>query len=641
MPSEPAAKPRATIAHLPALDGLRGLAVVAVLLFHDDRLVGGYLGVDLFFVLSGYLITSLLLAEWRGAGRVDLAAFWVRRARRLFPALLALLAAVGLYARLVAKPAEVAGIRADGLATLAYVANWRAIFSGKSYWDLFVAPSPLEHTWSLAIEEQFYVVWPLVTVGVLRASRGSARALAAACVALAAASTAALAWLSSPEGGSRAYMGTDTRGAAILLGAALACAMAVRGTLATARAVRALDAAGALAAAGLAIAWATLEGQSPLLYRGGFLATEVLALVLIACAAHGDRSLVARALSAAPLAKIGLWSYGLYLWHWPLYCLLTRERVHASGLALTALRLGATFAVAIASFYLYEQPIRRRGVWFGRPALVVPGAALATVAALLVGTRARALPPPPPPVVEAKGSTRILVEGDSVAMALGERLAFVQRGTDADVVVRGVGDCSLLEGVVPVFSLSNTAHAGGNCAERWASDARELQPSVTFVVLGGGFFAKAKIDGKLQRACDAPWRAAFARELEARLDSIRATSGRVVVAIAPYPVGLWEKANPRSLVDCFDDTLAEVAKRLPGVALLDLRAELCPGGACAMESAGAPIRPDGVHFDGVGAEAIARWTLARLLEQAAPGAAPGAPATAPGAPAIAPGAPVR
>ena len=112
------------------------------------------------------------------------------------------------------------------------------------------------------------------------------------------------------------------------------------------------------------------------------------------------------------------------------------------------------------------------------------------------------------------------------------------------------------------------------------------------------------------RACDPAWRAAYARELAARLDGIRATSGRVVVALAPYPVGLWEKANPRSLVDCFDDTVAGVVGELPGVALIDLRAKLCPGGACALESAGAPIRPDGVHFDGPGAEAIARSRVA-------------------------------
>jgi peptidoglycan/LPS O-acetylase OafA/YrhL len=607
--------PRATIAHLPALDGLRGLAVVAVLLFHDDRLVGGYLGVDLFFVLSGYLITSLLLAEWRGAGRVDLAAFWIRRARRLFPALVALLFVVAAYARLVARPEELARIRGDGLATLAYVANWRAIFSGKSYWDLFVAPSPLEHTWSLAIEEQFYVLWPLLFVAVLGAAKGSARALLAVTAALGLASAAAMAWLYTPETSSRVYMGTDTRGAAILAGAALACSMSLRGPLARAGAIRALDAAGLVALVGLGVAWARLDGQSAWLYHGGFWATELAALVLIACAAHGSRSVVARGLGALPLVKLGQWSYGIYLYHWPFDCVLTAGRLGFGGVRLSLLRLAATFAVALASFFVLEQPIRKRGLPFGRPVAVVPAAAAAVVLALVLGTRARpvrAAAPPP----EVEGSTRVLVLGDSVAVALGERLRFVQRGTDASVVVRAAGDCSLLEGVVPVLSLNGRAHDGGDCAAAWASDATELRPAVTLVVLGGGFFARARIGGELRRACDPSWRQAYAKELARRLASIRFATSRLVVALAPYPVGRWEDANPRALVDCFDDTVREVAASVPGVALLDLRAELCPGGACALEENGAPIRPDGVHFDGPGAEPIARRVLGRLLAPA-------------------------
>jgi peptidoglycan/LPS O-acetylase OafA/YrhL len=143
--------------------------LLGVLAFHaNGALPGGYLGVDLFFVLSGFLITRLLLAEHRATGRIDLWSFWVRRARRLFPALLALMPAIGLYATVVSTPAELAGIRADAVATLGYVANWHAILSDRSYWELFLSPSPLEHTWSLAIEEQFYVVWPLgVGVGEL------------------------------------------------------------------------------------------------------------------------------------------------------------------------------------------------------------------------------------------------------------------------------------------------------------------------------------------------------------------------------------------------------------------------------------------------------------------------------------------
>src|SRR5688500_7769244 len=157
-------------AHVPALDGIRAVAVAAVLAFHGGLagVSGGFLGVDAFFVLSGYLITALLLAEWtRSGGRIDLAAFWGRRARRLLPALLLMVTAVAIGARVLLPPAEVRLLRGDGIATLFYVANWRMILRGGDYFAQTAAPSPLEHTWSLSIEEQFYLVWPLVLCAVL------------------------------------------------------------------------------------------------------------------------------------------------------------------------------------------------------------------------------------------------------------------------------------------------------------------------------------------------------------------------------------------------------------------------------------------------------------------------------------------
>lgn len=144
--------------HVPALDGLRGAAVVGVLLFHAGHLTGGYLGVDLFFVLSGYLITSLLVVEWATTGGVALGAFWSRRARRLLPALLAVLVVVGVASHWFVPPVSRGQLRSEGLATLGYVANWFAIFRGNGYWQQTLLPSWLQHTWSLAIEEQFYVV---------------------------------------------------------------------------------------------------------------------------------------------------------------------------------------------------------------------------------------------------------------------------------------------------------------------------------------------------------------------------------------------------------------------------------------------------------------------------------------------------
>ena len=158
-----------------ALDGLRGVAVVAVLLFHDDRLRGGYLGVDLFFVLSGFLITSLLLVEVNEQGRIGLRRFYGRRARRLLPALMLALGMVVVYAAVWAQPHELPRIRWDGIGTLFYFQNWREIFAKRSYWDAFTSPSPLQHAWSLSIEEQFYAIWPLIVIGTVAIRRSAAR----------------------------------------------------------------------------------------------------------------------------------------------------------------------------------------------------------------------------------------------------------------------------------------------------------------------------------------------------------------------------------------------------------------------------------------------------------------------------------
>ena len=319
------------LTRVPALDGLRGVAVLAVLLFHDGRLRGGYLGVDLFFVLSGYLITSLLLVEHREHGRVRLARFYERRARRLLPAMGLALVGVAVYAAVWAHSAEVARIRWDGIATLFYFANWRDVLAKQSYWDIFRAPSPLQHTWSLSIEEQFYAIWPLIVIGVLRVGR-SARAVLL--VALSVGSACAVYTVASAlhHGDQRLlYFGTQSRAPALLMGASLACGVALWGTFTTRRARVALE-LGALVAAGyLAWEWAHQPGDGLGLYRGPLLLCGVAATVVIAAAAHPQRGPIARVLAFPPLVGAGLISYGLYLFHWPVYLVLTHARTGLSG----------------------------------------------------------------------------------------------------------------------------------------------------------------------------------------------------------------------------------------------------------------------------------------------------------------------
>jgi peptidoglycan/LPS O-acetylase OafA/YrhL len=393
--------PRGRGRHLtyqPALDGLRGVAVLAVLLFHAGRLQGGFLGVDLFFTLSGFLITTLLLAEHERSGRISLKSFWGRRARRLLPALYLLLAATIGYAAVFARPDALRQIRGDAYAALAYVANWHLIATGGDYWSNFAAPSPLEHLWSLAVEEQFYIVWPLLVIGLLawtaRRGRDGRRALLVVGVSLTVLSSAWMLVLSlRGASATRIYFGTDTRASSILVGAVTAMLMAshgqrVRGLAARPGARHVAAAITALLLIGLGVTWSRVDGSTSLsLYRGGFLLHAVVVAVLIVVVSVAPLSPLARVLGSTPLRALGLISYGVYLWHWPVYLVLTESRVHVSGWALVALRIAVSLAVAILSYRLLEIPIRAgalRGPTLGvatavSVAAIVGGVWLATV----------------------------------------------------------------------------------------------------------------------------------------------------------------------------------------------------------------------------------------------------------------------
>ena len=592
---------RTSIRHLSALDGLRGLALLGVLFFHaGGALRGGYLGVDLFFVLSGYLITSLLLGEHAGAGRIALWPFWVRRARRLFPALLALMPAIALYAGLYAKPVELAGIRADALATLGYVANWRVIFSHKSYWQLFAAPSPLEHTWSLAIEEQFYVVWPLLVALVLR--RRGRKTLLAITLALAALSVVAMLVLFDPEKTSRVYLGTDTRAASILAGAALACVVAPDTSFSPST-VKKLDVLGVLSALGLAFMWFRLEGASRFLYHGGFWLAELAVLVLILCAISGARSFVARALSIRPLTFLGTISYGVYLWHWPVNVLLTAERVHVRGFWLHVIQFAVTFAVSLASYRWVEQPIRKRGLPFGRAFYMVPAAAAVAVLLVVRGTYARDLPAQPVPanMFEATASGRdvfrVMVLGDSTANSLGWGLRGVREpGVAIDLM--GQDGCTMLADM-----------CGG---PQWAQRTKELHPNVTILFLGGAFLHGTSSEGEWRKSCHPAWDSKFESNLTRRLADLLSAEGRAFAATIPYPLGEYDTPAFRAEVDCINASIRRSAAAVQGIEVLDVAGQLCPKGGCIRESGGVVIRPDGVHYAIEGASEISRWVLAQI-----------------------------
>ncbi|MGC9220857.1 MAG: acyltransferase family protein [Solirubrobacteraceae bacterium] len=351
---------RSRLQYRPGLDGLRALAVGGVFLYHANVswMPGGFLGVDLFFVLSGYLITSLLLAEYATRGSVKLTRFWGRRARRLFPAVVVVIL-FALLATLTVARDDLSRTRADALSALVYMTNWHEIIASHSYFNQFGRPSLLEHLWSLAVEEQFYVLWPLMLIVGLRWLRR--RGMMALTVCLAVASVTLMWVLYNPNGDpSRVYYGTDTRAFTLLIGALLAFAWpAAQPPLQQFRRSRAtISVVGLVALAGVLAMFVSVQDYYPWLYRGGFLLMALTGAVLVAAASYPG-ALLGRALGWAPLRWLGERSYGIYLWHWPIME-LTRPRldVPMQGAPLITLQALAAVGAAALSYRYVEMPIR-------------------------------------------------------------------------------------------------------------------------------------------------------------------------------------------------------------------------------------------------------------------------------------------
>ena len=378
----PAGRPISAVPYLPGLDGVRALAVMAVILFHArvSWIPGGFLGVEVFFVISGYLITLLLLAEHERTGRISVSAFYGRRARRLLPALMVLLAAVAtLYSVVPYLRSSLARERAGLFWGFFYGSNWYQIHVGQSYFDSTARPPLLRHLWSLAVEEQFYIVWPLIMVVVMKVFRRRLPQIGMAFLVLALSSAVLMAVLYDSSNPNRVYLGTDTRAAGLLLGAAMAMfwrpyALA-RGRLGQrGRIVSIAGIVGSLILFFTNITFhdvvytdAQVKGYD-ILFVGGFLLVGLATLMVIASATHMKSFYGQKILGFKPLAWLGTRSYGLYLWHWPIFQLTRPGAVDEGGdidwpfSVLMIFRLGLTFALTEASYRLIETPIRRRTV---------------------------------------------------------------------------------------------------------------------------------------------------------------------------------------------------------------------------------------------------------------------------------------
>jgi peptidoglycan/LPS O-acetylase OafA/YrhL len=646
-----------------ALDGLRGLAVAAVLAFHGGVgwLPGGFLGVDTFFVLSGYLITTLLIREWASTGRIALGAFWARRARRLLPALAVVVVAVCVVGRVVVPPAEAALLRADALAALAYVANWGMIWRDVGYFTQTAAPSLLQHTWSLGIEEQFYLVWPVLLVLLLRARtrRGHRLTvpLVVAVLGIAASTCACVVLTRLHADPSRLYFGSDTRALAVLVGCAVAlCAARWPRTSARVRATLAVAAAaGAVAAAWL---WSHVGGADGCLYPGGLLLAALATAAVLAHAVVVPESVTARLLSLPGLPALGRISYGVYLWHWPLFAWLDAERTGLSGAALFGTRCAATLVAAVVSFVLVERPLRR-GTWFQPqgPAAVLAGAAAvlvlaaASVTVLLPAaspasatSSATGLDDPPaaftpelPSVVGTAPSSppaghrhrtpgapvSTVVMGDSIAWTLVHYLPPTPGVVVHDNTTLGCGVA--LGGPYRYFgAVKNVPQGCDTWPGRLRGSVAAFDPDVVVILVGRWETMDRVYDGRWTQLGDAALDDYLRGQLTQAVNIASARGATVVFATEPYnrrgerpDGGLWPEDEP-ARVDRWNALLHQVGAEHPAtVRMMDLGARLCPHGVFAWKVDGVRVRSDGVHLTPDGVRWLTPWLMPQLVAAAA------------------------
>ncbi len=348
--------------YMPGLDGLRALAVLSVIAYHLNLpwATGGFLGVTVFFVLSGYLISDLLIAEWSITKKIDLKNFWIRRAKRLLPGMFTLILVV-IATVSIFQPSLIASLKQDSIAAVFYYSNWWYIFHDLSYFESFGPPSLLNHFWSLAVEEQFYILWPIIILIGLRFMKRKSL-LFLVTIAGAIISTLLMALLFVPGSDpSRVYYGTDTRAFSLLIGAALAMMWPSRKLtnkiLASGRIT--LDIMGFFGLLMfLYMVWKANQ-YDRFLYQGGLFLLSISTAMLIAALAH-PTSIISRALAMRPLKWIGLRSYGIYLWHFPVIILFT-PKIDTGEFSIIRIvfQVILIFGLAALSYQFIEDPIRK------------------------------------------------------------------------------------------------------------------------------------------------------------------------------------------------------------------------------------------------------------------------------------------
>lgn len=661
---------------LAALDGVRTLAVTLVLLFHlrVPGLSGGFLGVDVFFVLSGFLITTLLLRDIVATGRIDLARFWARRMSRLMPAVLLLFVVVGLWGALAAPSFRLPNLGADLLWCLLYVGNWHFIGSS-SYFADDGTTSPLLHLWSLGVEEQFYLFWPLLLalVAALLASASTGRharrdlvgartrstaAVMAVGALVAVASIVAMAQTYALDGSNRAYMGTDAKVFEPLLGAVFAAATLRPSVAAFVRAhAHRLMVSGVAGILVAVLALGTPDGPRPAYFLGGAVLLCLAAVALVAGATAVDpHEGVARAFTHPVVAYLGRISYGLYLWHWPWAVWLLPAPGAGGGFDPARALLVAVLTVACAatSYHLLEMPLRS-----GQMRLVPSGRVLRAGFTAMAATAFLPFLLGATPwyggVKAASGAQRVLLVGDSVPHQL--TASFAQAGERYGVTVSdgAYGGCSAM-GILTVNADGSVYNpptprlpgaSGPICAPVAADQTAAVERVQPHVVLWWSRYEYAdrlSDQGAPLRAGDPGFWDAQRAALDRSVDRLTAGGARLVI-VEPEPPGQRVGAGCADRETCLpflvrlreEDqvrqewvrVLHQKAKDDPRVRLIRVDDVFCRDEASPCDdrlplntgegfapATDQPARSDGSHFVPEAAGAVTDVTLRRALTAA-------------------------
>ena len=624
----------ASLPYRPAIDGLRALAVVSVIAYHvyPKAAPGGWFGVDIFFVISGFLITSLLLAQYRGnRGRIDLVDFWLARARRLLPALFVVLAAVLVAATFLTLPGRRGSVAGDVLATIFYVANWRFVLGDEAYFGQVASPSPLRHAWSLAVEEQFYIVYPLLLVALLALLRRRAT-LTWVLAGLAAASALLMAVLHHPGlDPSRVYYGTDTRAHQLLVGAAVGAFVSGGPGSVSRDLVRTVDlwcrrlAMPALLVVVSAFWWAD-RAQSAIL-EGLAVPLSLLITVVLVAATSPASSITQRVLSLEPLRRIGMISYGLYLWHWPIVVFLNDQVLPVPTPARVAVQVLLTVLLSWLSYRFVERPVRREGMAALIPRVPRAGTVIAWAMAPLLVAGALTMPAASGHVaVPSAGAGDVDVPnsayrpearmisvsliGNSVPRSL---ITHFDSSNHPDLDLNDQTNIGCDPIPAPKYTNGAVQPEGEDCAawrDGWATGLEADDPDVVVFFVAHTMVSDRMVDGRVAKFGSDAWRTL----VDDSLDRALAASGNrqfVVMNLACHQMPTFNSEEVKRVNDTdYVKKLNEATETWAAkndVPVIDEYSLLCSGNTFHDTINGVPLYDDAIHFTSESAPIFWRW----------------------------------